>query len=85
VLEMIEDDGGVALTVVDAKVDYGTRTLLRSWCIERPEAVIWMTLDPDPAALQPWPGASTTAGSSSAGTQSCRGAAAWHRGTSLVA
>jgi LuxR family maltose regulon positive regulatory protein len=45
VLVMIEDDGGVALTVVDASVGYGKTTLLRLWCIERPEAVVWMTLD----------------------------------------
>ena len=36
---------GAALTMVDAAVGYGKTTLLRSWCIERPEAVIWMTLD----------------------------------------
>ena len=26
-------------------VGYGKTTLLRSWCTERPEPVIWMTLD----------------------------------------
>jgi LuxR family maltose regulon positive regulatory protein len=44
-LEMIDDDGGVALTVVNAPVGYGKTTLLRSWCTERSEAVVWMTLD----------------------------------------
>ena len=44
-LEMLDRDGGVALTMVDAAVGYGKTTLLRSWCAERPEAVIWMTLD----------------------------------------
>ena len=43
--EMLDRDGGAALTMVDAAVGYGKTTLLRSWCIERPEAVIWMTLD----------------------------------------
>ena len=43
--EMLDRDPGAALTVVDAPVGYGKTTLLRSWCIERPEAVIWMTLD----------------------------------------
>ena len=44
-LEMLDGDGGAALTVVNAAVGYGKTTLLRSWCIERPEPVIWMTLD----------------------------------------
>ena len=44
-LEMVDGDGGAALTVVNAPVGYGKTTLLRLWCIERPEAVIWMTLD----------------------------------------
>ena len=43
--EMLDRDPGAALTLVDAAVGYGKTTLLRSWCIERPEAVIWMTLD----------------------------------------
>ena len=43
--EMLDRDPGAALTMVDAAVGYGKTTLLRSWCIERPEAVIWMTLD----------------------------------------
>ena len=38
-------DCGPALTVLDAAVGYGKTTLLRSWCAERPEPVIWMTLD----------------------------------------
>jgi ATP/maltotriose-dependent transcriptional regulator MalT len=42
-LEMLDD--GAALTVVNAPVGYGKTTLVRLWCIERPEAVIWLTLD----------------------------------------
>src|SRR5262245_32345685 len=47
-LKMLDSDrgaGGAAVTVINAPVGYGKTTLLRSWCIERPEAVIWMTLD----------------------------------------
>ena len=44
-LELLDDDGGASLTVINATVGYGKTTLVRSWCIERPEAVIWMTLD----------------------------------------
>ena len=44
-LEIVDGGGGVAFTVVDAPVGYGKTTLLRLWCVERPEAVIWMTLD----------------------------------------
>ena len=44
-VEIVDGHAGVALTVVNAPVGYGKTTLLRSWCIERPEAVIWMTLD----------------------------------------
>ena len=36
---------GAALTVVNAPVGYGKTSLLRLWCIERPEAGVWMTLD----------------------------------------
>jgi LuxR family transcriptional regulator, maltose regulon positive regulatory protein len=43
--EMLDRDPWAALTMVDAAVGYGKTTLLRSWCIERPEPVIWMTLD----------------------------------------
>ena len=53
-LEMLDGHGASALTVLDAGVGYGKTTLVRSWCIERPEAVIWMTLDPaddDPVRL----------------------------------
>jgi len=42
---MVDSDGGAALTVVNAALGYGKTTLLRLWCIERPEAVVWMTLD----------------------------------------
>ena len=44
-LEMLDGDDGAALTLVNAPVGYGKTTLLRLWCIERPEAVVWMTLD----------------------------------------
>ncbi|MGB0091000.1 MAG: hypothetical protein WBP81_00445, partial [Solirubrobacteraceae bacterium] len=43
--EMLDRDPVAALTMVGAAVGYGKTTILRSWCIERPEAVIWMTLD----------------------------------------
>ena len=39
--EMLDRDPGAALTIVNAAVGYGKTTLLRSWCIERPEPVIW--------------------------------------------
>ena len=45
VLELLDRDPGTRLTVLAATVGYGKTTLLRSWCAERPEAVIWMTLD----------------------------------------
>ena len=44
-LEMLDDDATGSFTVLNATVGYGKTTLVRSWCIERPEAVIWMTLD----------------------------------------
>src|ERR1700761_5701296 len=53
-LEMLDDHGASSLTVLDAGVGYGKTTLVRSWCIERTEPVIWMTLDPaddDPVRL----------------------------------
>ena len=43
--ELLDDVDGAALTVLDASVGYGKTTLLRSWCAERAEPVIWMTLD----------------------------------------
>ena len=43
--ELLDDGDGAALTVLDASVGYGKTTLLRSWCAERAEPVIWMTLD----------------------------------------
>ena len=43
-LEMLDDDAG-AFKVLNAAVGYGKTTLVRSWCVERPEAVIWVTLD----------------------------------------
>jgi LuxR family transcriptional regulator, maltose regulon positive regulatory protein len=53
-LELLDDVGDAALTLLDATVGYGKTTLLRSWCAERPEPVVWMTLDAgddDPARL----------------------------------
>ena len=44
-LEMLDDDAGGSFTVLNAAVGYGKTTLVRSWCVERPEAVIWVTLD----------------------------------------
>ena len=44
-LETLDGGGGAALTMVNAPVGYGKTTLVRSWCVERSEAVIWMTLD----------------------------------------
>src|SRR5215472_15618104 len=44
-LETLGGDDGTSLTVLNAGVGYGKTTLVRSWCVERPEAVIWMTLD----------------------------------------
>jgi LuxR family transcriptional regulator, maltose regulon positive regulatory protein len=44
-LEMVDGEGRAALTVVSAPVGYGKTTLLRLWCVERPEAVVWVTLD----------------------------------------
>jgi hypothetical protein len=43
-LDMLDREGS-PLTVLDAGVGYGKTTLVRSWSAERPEAVIWMTLD----------------------------------------
>ena len=33
-LELLDDVGGAALTVLDAPAGYGKTTLLRSWCAE---------------------------------------------------
>ena len=44
-LEMLDDDAAGSFTVLNAAVGYGKTTLVRSWCVERPEAVIWLTLD----------------------------------------
>ena len=44
-LEMLDSEGGTALTVINAPAGYGKTTLLRAWCIERQEPVIWLTLD----------------------------------------
>ena len=45
VLQMIDDNQGAALVLVNAPIGSGKTTLLRSWCIERREPVIWLTLD----------------------------------------
>jgi LuxR family maltose regulon positive regulatory protein len=53
-LNALDDASGVPLTVLNAGVGYGKTTLARSWCTERPEPVIWLTLDPaddDPVRL----------------------------------
>ena len=42
-LEMLGDEA--SFTILNAAVGYGKTTLVRSWCVERPEAVIWVTLD----------------------------------------
>jgi len=44
-LDMLDGDGISALTVLGAGVGYGKTTLVRSWCAEHGEAVVWMTLD----------------------------------------
>ncbi len=44
-LDMLDDDAAGSFTVLNAAVGYGKTTLVRSWCVERPEAVIWLTLD----------------------------------------
>src|ERR1700727_1527350 len=54
-LERLDDGGGAALTVLSAAVGYGKTSLARSWCTERPEPVIWLTLDAadgDPVRLR---------------------------------
>jgi LuxR family transcriptional regulator, maltose regulon positive regulatory protein len=54
-LKLVDGDGGAAVTVINAPVGYGKTTLLRLWCIERPEPVIWMTLDgSDDDPVQLW-------------------------------
>jgi LuxR family maltose regulon positive regulatory protein len=53
-LAALDGERGTPVTMLNAAVGYGKTTLVRSWCIERPEAVIWITLDPgddDPARL----------------------------------
>jgi LuxR family maltose regulon positive regulatory protein len=44
-LELLDGDEGAVLTVIDAPVGYGKTTLLRLWCAERREPVVWLTLD----------------------------------------
>jgi LuxR family maltose regulon positive regulatory protein len=44
-LGMLDDESPTGLTVLNATVGYGKTTLTRSWCTERPERVIWLTLD----------------------------------------
>ena len=43
--DVLDGEGGTALTVVSAAVGYGKTTLVRSWCVERSEPVVWVTLD----------------------------------------
>jgi hypothetical protein len=44
-LQTLDEARAAPLTVINAGVGYGKTTLARSWCTERPEAVIWLTLD----------------------------------------
>jgi LuxR family transcriptional regulator, maltose regulon positive regulatory protein len=44
-LELLGNGGEASLTVLSAAVGYGKTSLARSWCTERPEPVIWLTLD----------------------------------------
>jgi len=44
-LRLLGDHPGTSLTMLNAGVGYGKTTLVRSWCVERPEAVIWFSLD----------------------------------------
>ena len=54
-LRLLDGDGGAAVTLLSAPVGYGKTTLLRSWCTERPEPVIWVTLDAgDEDAVRLW-------------------------------
>lgn len=53
-LDLLDSPAWVPLTVLNAGVGYGKTTLARSWCTERPEPVVWLTLDPadgDPVRL----------------------------------
>lgn len=44
-LRLLGDHPAPAVTMLNAGVGYGKTTLVRSWCVERPEAVIWVSLD----------------------------------------
>jgi LuxR family transcriptional regulator, maltose regulon positive regulatory protein len=44
-LRLLGDHPATPLTMLNAGVGYGKTTLVRSWCVERPEAVIWVSLD----------------------------------------
>ena len=44
-LELLDADERSSLVVLNAGAGYGKTTLVRSWCSERPEPVIWITLD----------------------------------------
>jgi LuxR family maltose regulon positive regulatory protein len=44
-LRVLGDHPATPLTMLNAGVGYGKTTLVRSWCVERPEAVIWVSLD----------------------------------------
>ncbi len=43
--ELLDQHVERPLTLVRAGVGYGKTTLVRSWCAERPEPVMWVTLD----------------------------------------
>jgi LuxR family maltose regulon positive regulatory protein len=44
-LRLLGDHPAAPLTMLNAGVGYGKTTLVRSWCVERPEPVIWVSLD----------------------------------------
>ena len=44
-LELLDSNEWSPLVLLNAGVGYGKTTLVRSWCTERPEPVIWITLD----------------------------------------
>jgi LuxR family maltose regulon positive regulatory protein len=44
-LNTLDEAHAAPFTVLNAGVGYGKTTLARAWCTERPEPVIWLTLD----------------------------------------
>ncbi len=45
ILEILEANEGVALTLVSAPPGYGKTTAVRAWCASRRTAPVWVTLD----------------------------------------